>query len=1632
MTNNLQSGKRLFRDGTSQQDRYQEALQPDYVQVEGRSMEQLIREAQDLSKELRFFNEKNEAQGTWESFLIDDPEAYRANSAHGKKIQQQQWARQLATYVENPDHFSEDEKLLNRLSKPHTALFLAFLKLLNQIKAQLNQLTERHLDFYFRERLRLEPKEAVPDVVNVLIGLTEEVAQLEIKQGTVLHAGTDAEGNDLHYTTDKDTIISQAEVAQLKSIFLDKQSVTIKSAHLDNVGEPDRGLTAMMEHVLGRPRQGDPLPPLPSVFNNLDELYEEVLNETHKAMIHYLNEELFLSVADFKQVMEIQQEIMNGTSSLDKVVTIHAILVVAFRKKNRRRLKRIWESEGLDYLLKHVYGTPDSGDELPPYGGNPTNFEKVLTDLNGQDETVQQSALTYIEDELKLTVQDFAHIQRTGANQSATAEDWDHVYTILEEAALVIEKGNYPSSIQEWIKLRISLHHLSFQEEEDHGFNVLMRYVFGEPEQGDPLPPFPNQVNDLDELYEQVLLNKQAISTDYLNHELFLSVENFKRIMETHRKEKEGVPVEWEPVYKIMDEAFENKAKQKRREELKRLQESEGFDYLVSHVYGTPDPGDNLPLYRDSPAVFQVLVDELQSHDAVKNQQASDYIEEALKLTVADFIFIHQVSGDEAARTVDWERVYVLLELADRQIRSVVFPSSVMEKLGGIYAATDVKAHAFSQYGDKEESKRFKTFGNWRPGVEQSVAEQSLQAASLGFAISTPALLLREGTRKITVLLDLQVADEDVSSLQSLFDEGVMEVCLSSKETWLTPDAPSFKLGHYLGVAHEGTYTASVAGRTLTKTKGEDFVDADAGKYLVMPDGKLLEILSKRTEHQVEVREVVDQLDVGDGVPFETTRKYAREDVYLHALKVEMTLQEDALPIETWEGEGNYLLSAHPSVVFSLNQDLAAREKSKGASFSYDHLMQLTLNKAQVVVNVQGMQNVTLQNDRSVLDARKPFELFGYEPEIGSSFYLINEEIALKKIQDLVLEPQWMNLPDLKAHYKNYWLIEEDDPDLNEEAYVIKQNEDIKLRAYVHHKHAAIPLTTDESTVSLFPNQVKNGEEIPEGQKAAINIRNLPWLMKQSMPTYRYEQSPDAKAGAGEVIDWDRYVRFELAAVDFQHAVYNTLFSKQAQSDKEEIRKLTINPPYQPKLQGLKIGYTAYASIPSTNSKGTGYDAFYHLHPFGFKEVALKEQTTLVPHYEHEGALLLGIDRLEVPQLLTILFQMAEGSANPDAEKPELQWSYLRDNEWVVLPRSALVSDTTNGLLNTGIVKVRVPADATTGGTLLSDALHWLKVSASGHIEGISDTIEVKAQAIPATLSSKEVAAAHFETPLAAGTIMDMLEPVPEVAAVSQPFSSSKGKPAEQGASLYTQLSERLRHKNRALTMWDYERMVLDRFPQVYKAKCLPSEETLGQVDVIVVPDIKGSLPFNPFAPKVAADTLMQIREYLNAHAPAYAEVVVHNPFYLQVLTRCAVSFYPEYDAAYYKAKLIDEIKRFLSPWAYDEGNDIRIGGRLHASVLINFIAERPYIDYVANLKLFQSEDGKKFIDVRSVNDGKTILIPSRPDMVMVSAPDHIIDVVDENEYDEDHFEGLGYMIVETDFIVAENLQSVTASKTKN
>src|SRR5207249_1694281 len=92
--------------------------------------------------------------------------------------------------------------------RPHYSLFLAFLRLFRTTQTQLNRLTWRHLDYYYRVVLKLQPKGPIPDKVRLIAELAKTVPGAALPAGTLYKAGKDSAGKEVVYALDKETVFN--------------------------------------------------------------------------------------------------------------------------------------------------------------------------------------------------------------------------------------------------------------------------------------------------------------------------------------------------------------------------------------------------------------------------------------------------------------------------------------------------------------------------------------------------------------------------------------------------------------------------------------------------------------------------------------------------------------------------------------------------------------------------------------------------------------------------------------------------------------------------------------------------------------------------------------------------------------------------------------------------------------------------------------------------------------------------------------------------------------------------------------------------------------------------------------------------------------------------------------------------------------------------------------------------------------------------------------------------------------------------------------------------------------------------------------------------------------------------------
>lgn len=160
----------------------------------------------------------------------------------------------------------------------------------------------------------------------------------------------------------------------------------------------------------------------------------------------------------------------------------------------------------------------------------------------------------------------------------------------------------------------------------------------------------------------------------------------------------------------------------------------------------------------------------------------------------------------------------------------------------------------------------------------------------------------------------------------------------------------------------------------------------------------------------------------------------------------------------------------------------------------------------------------------------------------------------------------------------------------------------------------------------------------------------------------------------------------------------------------------------------------------------------------------------------------------------------------------------------------------------------------------------------------------------------------------------------------------------------------------------------------------------LGHVLLVVVPDLKNKNAINLLEPKVDANTIDRITAYVQKRAGMQVNIRVKNPHYQKIKVDFKVKFYSGYEFNYHKSLLEQETIRFLSPWAYDSERDVLFGGKFYKSVLLDFVEDLPYVDYVTDFKMYSSRgETTNYTDINEVQ-------PHRPDTILVSDITHKID----------------------------------------
>jgi baseplate J-like protein len=373
-----------------------------------------------------------------------------------------------------------------------------------------------------------------------------------------------------------------------------------------------------------------------------------------------------------------------------------------------------------------------------------------------------------------------------------------------------------------------------------------------------------------------------------------------------------------------------------------------------------------------------------------------------------------------------------------------------------------------------------------------------------------------------------------------------------------------------------------------------------------------------------------------------------------------------------------------------------------------------------------------------------------------------------------------------------------------------------------------------------------------------------------------------------------------------------------------------------------------------------------------------------------------------------------------------LRWRYLSGHEWKKLPPALLLSDSTMGLTRSGIVKISLPGDVTTKSSLMPGGLCWIEAAAP-KVSGVywSRVVSIATQAVSATrvcdLQSELVPAV---TP--AGSITQLTQKQPQIKAVRQPFSSSDGRSRESPSEFRARVSERLRHKDRAIQGWDYERLVLDRFPEVGQVKCIGHNNSRnfpgtipvdpGRLYLVVTPRLEDTTVLEPRLPQYV---LREIEVYVGRHvSDCVRDIHAINPVYETLKVFATVEFSVEGDGAGYIDDLDAALAVLLQPWRNPPVKPMPIGsGQVQCYEVAKFIQQQPYVKKVHPLFMlhtYQTEEGY----VSRWLSQEQRAGASAPWSVLIPAPHHSI-APSERGHKDSIDEGIPNLTVGSDLVVS-------------
>ncbi len=896
---------------------------------------------------------------------------------------------------------------------------------------------------------------------------------------------------------------------------------------------------------------------------------------------------------------------------------------------------------------------------------------------------------------------------------------------------------------------------------------------------------------------------------------------------------------------------------------------------------------------------------------------------------------------------------------------------------------------------DTDEGIALPLFGAEKPGMGTTAH------ASIGFSVASPLLLLKEGVRKIEMAIELEpMVKTDINTM-------VSKLLDSKTEKQFTQQFGHLFAQHLL--TYQGCLTPEYKNQIIAKSKQLTNRVEEIDSLLREDWQGLFYKLFKKI-FSIRLTTENGWLDIDNYI----VMPYSENGE--HGLKISLSLGSKAEPITA------YMTDVHGSKLETELPVFQCHINPQSYFYPYSIFQYFVISTLQINVDVKGIKNILAYNQHGQLDPSQPFQPFGPLPTNNSYFIFGNYELAKKPLVDLKVNFEWGELPHHLGGFSEYY-----------RGYETQyENGLFKGELTVLSDDNWQP-TVVKANFSLFDANECN--KLSAKKTIIVNILDYSKPIDVGFSEEAFQYNLQARNG---------FFRLSLIepASAFGHAEYPELLTKVLSANANlKTTTPTPNPPYTPSLNQISLDYKASSKLNLAERGEQQYDLsekIILMHPFGVEMVypALDKPGFLLPQYAHEGNLFIGITAKELSGFLTLFFHLSEElEQETNTVNSSIDWFYLSSNTWKMMPAKRVLSDTTNGFLSSGIVTLNIPKDISSDNSLMPSGYFWLRVSATQNAGSFAQVYSVNTHAVKVTIDSQKNVWSQTSEVLETSEVFreikwSSITSIPGIGKISSAAKPFGGMAKESDIELKKRVSERLRHKNRASVPWDYERLILEQFPELYKVKCFSGISSVenaikpGQVLIVVVPKVQSLKDKICTRVMINSKQLSQIKAYVKNISSPFVNIEVRNPVYEQVQIRCQVKFIEGISEGVNINRLNQAVYDYICPWK-NKGYKAKFGWRIRQKDIESYIFNLSYVEFVTDFSMLHitvdSHGNYRLFDTATENNNEAVIQPRYPWSLAIPAKKHFIETMETTKFIKAEITGINELEIGNTFIISGN-----------